>query len=633
MADLKAKVEIRAEDRFSGPASAAGNSASKLARRVTEGRKALDALGRERDALAAVEGLGKKVSATAAKMDIAAKRTAELRGRLRETRQPTAQLRREFEAAQRQSQGLHRAHREQSAQLRRMKSDLLGAASGSRDLARAQRQVEERMDAARASMERVARAAGRADRARLARDRSVERAAQVSLAAEGAGRIGESVLRFGARAVSRARDVSRAEGGLQSLQLSPEEARVVSRRALDVQRRVAYVRADDFTQSAYTIQSGIQGLDATGIADLTESAAVLGRATQASTAQMADAVTTGWAMFRREGESPREFGGRFAAQMAQAVGAHNTKGPKMQAAIAATEAQPTAVGIEDAELLAALGMLQTAGLRAESSGSTLRAVTAKLHEAQDVYGSRLQLTRDGRAVPLAEMLAGMTRLYGDTLETHETAEIKKAFGDQEAVRFFTLLRGGSEALLSNTEANRAAGAQQLEYARTMQRANDNTADARLELVPAALGRGDDPAGRVGPAGSGDAGRSGGAGRGLDRRAGREVSRPGHRARGRHPGRGRAHGGGLEGCDRSGVDRRGSSPGRAVEGREGRQEGGRRDASRERRKACHETRQGRAGGQEPRQAAAPNSRRRCRQGGADSHCRRLRRDFALGPGRG
>lgn len=481
MADLKAKVEIRAEDRFSGPAEAAGRGASKLARSVSEGRKALDALGRERDALASVDSLGKKVSATAAKMDIAAKRTADLRRRMRETRQPTAALRKEFEQAQRQSQGLHRAHREQSAQLRRMKADLLGAASGSRDLARAQRQVEERMDAARASMQRVAEAVGRADTARAARDRSLERASRVALAAESAGRLGESVLRFGARTVSRARDVSRAEGGLQSLKLSPADARIVSRRGLEVQRRVAYVRADDFTDAAYQIQSGIEDLDATGVADLAEAAAVLGRATRATTAQMADAIKTGWAMFRREGEEAREFGGRFAAQMAHAVGVFPTTGPKMEAAIAATSAGPTRLGIEDAELFAALGMLQQSVKSPEMVGTMMEALARVLPAAQKEYGSRLQLAENGRAVPLADMLAGMSRLYGGTLEIREKAEIDKAFGEQ-ASRFFNLLHGQEDALRGHAEAQRAAAAQSLEYARAMQRAYDATADARLELV-------------------------------------------------------------------------------------------------------------------------------------------------------
>ena len=482
MADLRAKAEIRLEDRFSGPAAAAGDSASKLAKRVTEGRKALDALGRERDALATVEGLGKRVSAAAAKMDIAAKRTAGLRKRLRETRQPTAALRKEFEQAQRQSQGLRRAHREQSDQLRRMKADLLGAASGSRDLARAQQQVEERMAASRASMERLAEAVGRADQARARRDRSVERAARVSLASDGASRIGESVLRFGSRAVSRARDVSKGEGGLQSLDLSPAEARVISRRGLDMQRRVAYVRADDFTRAAYSIRSGVQGVGATGVADLTEAAALLGRATQATTAQMADVVKTGWAIFRRDGEAPREFAGRFSAQIAEAVQKHSTTGPAMQAAIAATKGMPSALGIEDAELIAVLGMLQGPIDSPETVGTTVRALATALPNAQKAYGSRWQLMADGQAVPLPEMLAGMRRLYGDRLEGSELAEIKKNFGSEDAISFFTLLHGGEEALQANIESNRLAAEQQLEYVRIMQRANDNTADARLELV-------------------------------------------------------------------------------------------------------------------------------------------------------
>ena len=486
MADLRAQVEISARDRFSGPADAAGRSASRLADRVREGERALGRMGREREALTSLDQLGRATSRTASRMAIAARRTADLRARIKATEEPTKKLRREFAAAQRQSTGLYREHRRQVSELRRMRTELLGAAAGSRDLARAQREVEERIDGARRAMGRMADAAKRGEAARSARDRSLERAAQVGLAAESAGRLAERVLGVAGRAVERSRAIARTEGDLRSVGLSREDARVVSRRGRDVQRTLPYVTADEFTGAAYSIQSGIEGLDGAGVADLTEAAATLARATRSSVEEMTSLTTTGWAIFRRAGEAPAEFGGRLAAQISRAVEGFSTTGPDMQQAIESAGAKPALLGISLSEQIAALGLLQST-MSGSEAGTTVRALAAALPQAQEYFdehrpGAVRLIGDDDRARPLVDLLAELRSLYGAELGASESAELAKALGREEAVRFFDQFWKRSGDLQDAIAAQQEAGGQGLAYASAIQRRRDDNADARLQIV-------------------------------------------------------------------------------------------------------------------------------------------------------
>ena len=117
------------------------------------------------------------------------------------------------------------------------------------------------------------------------------------------------------------------------------------------------------------------------------------------------------------------------------------------------------------------------------AGTALRYVYANLAGAQKELGSRGTLVGpDNRAVPLADMLDELERLYGADPGVSGAAAVKDLFKTEEAVKLFTQFWGRADEVRELAEAQRAAAAQGLGFATAMQQARDNTADARLELV-------------------------------------------------------------------------------------------------------------------------------------------------------
>ena len=488
MADLTAKISIRAEDKFSAPASKITGASAKLAAGLEASRRELLNLDRRDASIRKLQALGKRLGATGQAMDLARKRTARLGREIAAAKNPSDSLTRSFEAARRKSDTLRRSHREQRDQLRDLRNELRAAGIDTRKLGDAQRGIAADIERSTRTMERQGEAAGRVSRAQERLDQSMQRAARGALIAGELRTIGRGALRLATAPIERMRQVERSKGELASLGMSRAEVDAVSRRGRNLSRNIAGITTAGFTSAAYDVRSGISSLDATGVADITQQAALTARATKAELGQMTSLFATGFGQFKGalfEDLSDREFGAVFSAQLSKAVERFKTDGSKMQQAIQSMGSGLAESGVSMALQFASLGALQQK-MTAGEAGTTMAALERSAAQAQARFedaglGVRT-LDERGNILAPDQLLQQMQREFGDQYTTEIGAQIQQAFGSEESVKFFKALWGQGQALRDNAAALDEAATQGERYTRAMAARRDDNMDARLEKL-------------------------------------------------------------------------------------------------------------------------------------------------------
>lgn len=488
MAELKAAIEISAQDRFSAAAKKMADMSQKLAARLEAGQRELVELGRQDAAVKKLQELTGRVGATGAAMDRARRRTAALGRQVAAAAEPPRHLTRAFDEARRASDRLQGEHREQRDSLRRLRAELRGAGLDTRHLGEAQRGIARDLDQTARRLDRLAQAADRMGRMRSKLDRSLERAARGALIADEARRFGQGALRVVTAPLDRTRQVERSKGELASLGLDRAAVATIARRGREASRRLAGVTTAVFTSAAYDIKSGIASLDAQGVADLTELAALTARATKGELAGMTELFASAYGTFKAPlyaAAGDRDFGAILSAQLAKAVQQFKTDGGRMQQAIESMGSGLAGAGVSMADQFAALGMLQQK-MSASEAGTALNALERSAAGAQARFA---KLGREVRTLDAAgnlrapqDLLAAMQREFGAAYTSEIGARLQQAFGSEEAVKFFKALWGQQDALRANAAALEAAAVQGERFTRTMQAARDANLDARLQVL-------------------------------------------------------------------------------------------------------------------------------------------------------
>ena len=209
--DLKVGIAIEAKDGFSAGAGKVAAASRRLSQHLEAGPQRLSELGARDASLKRLDALGSSLGQTAARMDEAARRTASLRREFKASEQPSKKLERAFEAARSKSTALRREHVRQRDELRGLRRELREAGFDTRDLGAAQRDDD-------ADFERASRKMRDAqDAANRAWDAQTEKMAQISLAAEGVGRVGSRMREIGFAPVEAARSAVGDTEGMASL--------------------------------------------------------------------------------------------------------------------------------------------------------------------------------------------------------------------------------------------------------------------------------------------------------------------------------------------------------------------------------------------------------------------------------
>jgi len=318
---------------------------------------------------------------------------------------------------------------------------------------------------------------------------------KLSMKLAGAGAVA-GVVAAGARRMvtgftDSIREVERAKGELATLGVRDLE--VVTRRAREMQMQLAGVTADAFVRASYDIKSGISSLTDEGVADMTAAAMWTAKATRGIPEQMTSLFATSYGIFKDQYAimSDADFGNMFGAALSASVQQFKTDGAAMQQAIESAGAGAVNLGMEMTEQLALLGMMQQT-MQAGEAGTALRAFATNAAKAHAGFAELATdsanpivvriLDEGGRLRAMPDILSDLKTRYGETLDAFEAAEIKEAFGTDEAMKMINALYGQEAAVRANAQALEDAAAQGADFTEQMARAADNNWDATMVLM-------------------------------------------------------------------------------------------------------------------------------------------------------
>ena len=296
-----------------------------------------------------------------------------------------------------------------------------------------------------------------------------------------AGVVAEGARRMVTGFTDGIRDVEVARGELATLGVRDLE--VITRRAQEMQMTLVGVTSDAFVRASYDIKSGISSLTDEGVADMTAAAMWTAKATRGIPEQMTSLFATSYGIFKDQYAimSDADFGNMFGAALSASVQQFKTDGAAMQAAIESAGAGAVNLGMKMTEQLALLGMMQQT-MQAGEAGTALRAFAtnaAKAHEgfadlaAESGNPIRVRiLDENGGLRAMPDILGDLQARYGETLDAFEAAEIKAAFGTDEAMKMINALYGQEAAVRANAEALEEAASQGADFTEEMARAAD-----------------------------------------------------------------------------------------------------------------------------------------------------------------
>lgn len=488
MTEINLSLLIKGIDKFSGPAKKIAQVSEKMTASLHAGMKELEGLGKTGRAVERLKVLETRLGKTAAEMDQARQRTAALGRELAATAKPTKKLQREFDSARQHSAKLREKHREQRDELRKLRGELRGAGIDTRKLGDAQRKIAGDIGAATQKMERLAKLSAETAAAKGKYDRSLQRAANISLVAGGLNRVGQGALRMVGAPIQQMRMVERSKGELASLGMGAEGINQITQRGRQTAGRLAGVTTADFVSAAYDIKSGIASLSDKGVGDMTGLAALTAKATKAQVGQMTSLFATSYGSFKESlyaKQTDDQFGQILSASISKAVQQFKTDGAKMQQAIQSMGSGLAESGVSLAEQFTALGMLQQK-MEAGVAGTTLNALERSAGEAQTRFaklGYAIDtLDENGNLRSLPDLLEEMQQAFGKEYTTETGSMIQKAFGSEEAVKFFKALWGQQDAFRTNAAALEEAQRQGAGFTDVMAKAMDNNMDARLQIM-------------------------------------------------------------------------------------------------------------------------------------------------------
>jgi len=278
------------------------------------------------------------------------------------------------------------------------------------------------------------------------------------------------------------REVQRASGDLRALGM--KDIQSVIKEGQRLQNTYVGLSTDAFVRAAYDIKSGVSTLTDEGVASMTASALTVAKATKGMPESMTSLFATSYGIFKKQFSemSDADWGDMFGAALSKSVQQFKTDGAKMQQAIESAGAGATNLGMRMTEQMTLLGMMQQQ-MQAGEAGTALRAFATNAARAHEKF-SDMQVTADrpvrvrildenGQLRQMPDILADLKARYGETLDAFEAAEIKDAFGTDEAMKMINALYGQEEAVRANAAALQDAARQGKEFTETMAEQVDN----------------------------------------------------------------------------------------------------------------------------------------------------------------
>lgn len=281
------------------------------------------------------------------------------------------------------------------------------------------------------------------------------------------------------------RETQAALGELASVGISDMEA--MSKAAQGFSAKWSGTTEAQFLGAAYDIKSGISTLSDAAVGEYTRMAALTGKATKATTAEMTSLFATGYGIFADmySGMEDMEFGEMFSAGIAASVKNFKTTGSGMAQALESLGAAGASALRPIEEQFSVLGMLQ-----ATMSGSEAGTKYGAFLESAVGAGDKLGLSfvdTNGQLLGMVEILGLLRGKYGETLNAIEKQELQEAFGTDEAVALIDLMYGKLDLLRDNVDTLGMSMRQGTAFTQGMARAMNDDVNAAIEIFNQNIG--------------------------------------------------------------------------------------------------------------------------------------------------
>jgi len=477
-------VIIGTVDKFSKPMKAFNKSTEKLTKKIVDMQK-------KAGKITGLKDLEKQLGKTASELGESRKKLSALGRELKSTERPTKTLMRAFDSAKTNVQKLSQAHKKHKSALREERTALKDADVDTNKLADSEAKLTKNLDKQLKTLGRITKRRQTLNKITEKMDRAAGRAAKFALIGQGASQFSRGVFNKGQGLVGSVRELDIAKGELASLGV--RDVAGVANTGAGLSKRMSGVSSASFVGAAYNIKSGIGSLTDRGVAEMTKAAVITSKATKASSEVMTSLFAAGHGIFKRQfsGQSDKAFGGLFSGAITRSVQQFRTTGGGMQQAIQTMGAGPTNLGMPLSEQLTLLGMLQGV-MPAGDAGTATKSFATNIVKAHTEFaklaadGKNPNLVRllgkDGMMRSMPDILTDIKKRYGETINAIESAEMKKAFGTEEAVKIIDTLYGQADAFRTNTGEIEKAQEAGLKYTETVAKIADNTPTARLDML-------------------------------------------------------------------------------------------------------------------------------------------------------
>ncbi|MCG8550440.1 MAG: phage tail tape measure protein, partial [Desulfobacterales bacterium] len=292
--------------------------------------------------------------------------------------------------------------------------------------------------------------------------------------------VGAGVLNMMTGAAMATVPTQKALGKLSSLGI--QDLAALEQAGVDFSSTWSGTTTAQYLAAAYDIKSGISSLTDTGVAEYARLAAITGKATKSTTAEMTSLFATGYGIYKDmyAGMSDMDFGQVFSAGISASVNSFKTTGSGMAKAISALGATAATAKVPLAEQLSILGMLQ-ATMTSGEAGAKYKALIQSAAGAGQALNLEF-MDANNQLLSLPQILTALQSKYGTTLDAMEKMEIKKAFGTDKAVDVIDQLYSKVGDLTTNIAGLDKAMGQGAAFSEQMAMAMNVDIGAGMELL-------------------------------------------------------------------------------------------------------------------------------------------------------
>lgn len=463
---LQLKIITALQDKLSGPLNKIRGASGESAKSLKGLRDKLKGLERTQKQVGQFRDLSKGLSDTSSKMKEAQARVNELAANIKNTSQPTAAMRREFQQATRTADGLKNKHIQQSQELQRLRSSLSGAGVSTKALSQDEKALRgniarttEQLEAQRKKLGQVAQQQRKLGEAREKMQRTQALAGSMSAAGAAGLGVGYGVKRLGGNLlapgisygsqISELQAVTRLEKGDERLGMLKTQARDLGAStafsATDVAAGQTFLARAGFTPEA--IQSSMKDMLDLALANGTD---------LARTADIASNISSA---FKIDPEVEGNMG--RVADVLSAVSARANVDLEMLGETMKYLGQAEGLDVSLEEAAAMAGLLGNIGIQSSQAGTTMRAMLNRLSApakegAKAMKALGLEVTdANGDMLKMPDILESVAQATESMGNAERAAHFKSIFGAEAGSGMAELVKqqgmGALVALITELE--------------------------------------------------------------------------------------------------------------------------------------------------------------------------------------